>query len=149
MGKRFGVEMSLYVTTDPANETESGLLFSRDKDQLGNRPIMLGRNESERVDRVLTFTGQSLLGPTGSVALLKFADSAIEDHDGKSMSAAGRTQGVALRFGRGRVVVMGEAGQLSAQVVGNPPEKFGMNRNDCDNRKMVLNLVHWLSGLLD
>jgi hypothetical protein len=149
LAKRFGVEMSLHITTDPANETESGLLFSRDKDRLGNHPIMLGRNKSERIDRVLTFTGQSLVGPTGSVALLKFADSATEDHNRKPVSAAGRAQGVALRVGRGRVVVMGEAGQLTAQVVGNPPEKFGMNRKDCDNRKMVLNLVHWLSGLLD
>lgn len=149
LGKRFGVGMSLHVTVDPANEKEGALLFSRDKGQLGDHPIMIGRDESERVDRVLTFVGQSLLGPTGSMALLKFADSASEDHGGQQVSAAGRAQGVALKFGRGRVVVMGEAGQLSAQIVGDPPEKFGMNRKDCDNRKMVLNLMHWLSGLLD
>lgn len=109
----------------------------------------MGRDDSERVDRVLTFTGQSLLGPADSVALLKFADSAVERSNGQTISAAGRAQGIALKFGRGRVVVMGEAGQLTAQVVGNPPQPFGMNRTDCDNRKMVLNLVHWLSGLLD
>ncbi len=65
MGKRFGVEMSLHVTVDPANEKEGALLFSRDKGQLGDHPIMIGRDESERVDRVLTFVGQSLPGANG------------------------------------------------------------------------------------
>ena len=34
LGKRFGVEMSLLVAGDPANETNEGLLFSREKNQL-------------------------------------------------------------------------------------------------------------------
>jgi hypothetical protein len=147
LGKRFGVEMSLRVTADAANETQHGLLFSRDKNQLGDHPIMTGRDESERVDRVLTFTGQSLLGPPGSAALLKFANTAKESGKGKEVSAAGRAQGVALKDGRGRVVVLGEAAQLSAQVYGDPPEPMGMNVPGCDNRKMALNVMHWLSGL--
>jgi hypothetical protein len=42
---------------------------------------------------------------------------------------------------------MGEAGDLSAQVYGDPPQKMGMNVPGCDNRKLALNIVHWLSGL--
>jgi hypothetical protein len=56
---------------------------------------------------------------------------------------------VALKHGRGRVVVMGEAGQLSAQVVVNPPQPMGMNVPGCDNRKMELNVMQWLTGLID
>lgn len=148
LGKRFGVQMSLLVAVDPANETTDGLLFSRKKNQLGDHPIMSGRNESERVDRVLTFTGQSLKGPAESVALLKFADTATHAGDGASSSAAGRNQGLALKYGKGRVVVMGEAAELSAQIYGiDPVEKMGMNVPGCDNRKMALNIMHWLSGL--
>jgi hypothetical protein len=44
---------------------------------------------------------------------------------------------------------MGEAGDLSAQVYGDPPQKMGMNVPGCDNRKMALNIVHWLSRLID
>jgi hypothetical protein len=51
LGKRFGVNMSLLVTTDPENETNNGLLFSRAKNQLGDHAIMRGRDDSERVDR--------------------------------------------------------------------------------------------------
>ena len=65
--------------------------------------------------------------------------------------AAGRgMQGLALKYGKGRVVVMGEAAELSAQIYGvDPVEKMGMNVPGCDNRKMALNLMHWLSGLTD
>ena len=111
---------------------------------------MTGRNKSEQVDRVLTFAGQSLKGPAESVALLKFADTARQEGDGVSTSAAGRNQGLALKYGKGRVVVMGEAAELSAQIYGvDPVEKMGMNVPGCDNRKMALNLMHWLSGLTD
>lgn len=149
LGKRFGVDMSLRVTIDPANETSNGLLFSRAKNQLGDHVILNGRHESERVNRVLTFTGQSLKGPPGSANLLKFSDTAVDVDDEKRISAAGRAQGIAFKFGEGRVVVMGEAAELSAQVYGDPPIPMGMNVPGSDNRKLALNIVHWLSGLIN
>jgi hypothetical protein len=149
LGKKFGVNMSLLVTVDPANQTDNGLLFSREKNQLGDHAILRGRDSSERINRVLTFVGQSLKGPRDSVALLKFADTANDVGRGKKVSAAGRAQGLAFKFGRGRVVVMGEAGDLSAQIYGDPPGKMGMNVPGCDNRQFALNMVHWLSGLID
>lgn len=147
LAKRFGVDMSLRVAQDDANETDNGLSFSREKHQLGDHPILNGRNASERVDRVLTFTGQSLKGPPGTVDLLKLSDTAVDVGENEQRSAAGRAQGIAFKFGKGRVVVMGEAGELSAQVYGDPPQKMGMNVPGCDNRKLALNIVHWLSGL--
>jgi hypothetical protein len=149
LGKRFGVDMSLMTTVDRANETDNGLLFSRERHQLGDHPILRGRNTSEQVNRVLTFVGQSLKGPPGSVQLLKFSETAQDVVRGKKISAAGRAQGIAFKFGKGRVVVMGEAGDLSAQVYGDPPEKMGMNVPGCDNRQFALNIMHWLSGLID
>jgi hypothetical protein len=153
LGKRFGVNMSLMVTVDPKNETKHGLLFSRDKNQLGDHPILNGRDQSERINRVLTFTGQSLQGPPDSAQLLKFSDTAMDmgfGRDRKKVSAAGRAQGIAFKFGKGRVVVMGEAGDLSAQVYGaDPVGKTGMNMPGCDNRQFALNIIHWLTGLID
>ncbi|HEV8067973.1 MAG TPA: hypothetical protein VGP76_09555 [Planctomycetaceae bacterium] len=153
LGKRFGVNMSLMVTVDPKNDTKNGLLFSRDKNQLGDHPILNGRDPSERINRVLTFTGQSLKGPPDSVQLLKFSDTAMDmgfGKDRKKVSAAGRAQGIAFKFGKGRVVVMGEAGDLSAQIYGaDPVGKMGMNVLGCDNRQFALNIVHWLTGLID
>jgi hypothetical protein len=82
LSKRFGVDMSKGTTTDPAHTPPGAgggtLLFSRDEKLLGDHPIMQGRSESERLNRVVTFTGQSLKGPEGSVALLKFSDTAVD-----------------------------------------------------------------------
>jgi hypothetical protein len=65
-------------------------------------------------------------------------------------SAAGRAQGVALTFGAGRVVVLGEAAMLSAQVVeipGRETMRMGMNVPGSDDQKFALNVMHWLSRL--
>ena len=57
--------------------------------------------------------------------------------------AGGRAQGLALEFGTGRVVVLGEAGMLTAQRDGD--ERFGMNVSGNDDRQLALNVMHWLS----
>ena len=126
--------MGKSTTFDPAN-SEAGLPaqlnFSRVNELLGDHPILTGRDGSERIDRVLTFAGQSLKGPAGSVALLKFAPSAVDlprpAVPGRNGSAAGRAQGLAFTLGRGKVVVLGEAAMLSAQVNGRPGAPMGMN----------------------
>lgn len=159
MGRRFGVDMSKGYTGDPSNrdeETRSDtfLKYNRDNKLLGDHPITRGRNASERISRIIAFTGQSLKGPADSVAFMKLADTAIDftpapqGAEGKETSAAGRAQGIAFKFGKGRVVVMGEAGMLSAQLAGPQKMKFGMNRPGIDNRQLALNIMHWLSRLI-
>ena len=144
--------MSKGATSDPSHSQggDTWLIFTRQNQLLGDHPITRGRDESERVNRVQTFTGTSVKGPEGSVPILKLADTAVDlsMDDDKPVSAAGRAQGVAFRLGKGRVVVMGEAAELSAQVIGSG-EKFGMNVPGLDNRQMALNIMHWLSGLLE
>jgi hypothetical protein len=66
----------------------------------------------------------------------------------------GRAQGVAFTYGAGRVVVLGEAGMLSAQLIrfrpaiDRPDMRVGMNVAPYDNRQFALNILHWLSGAL-
>ncbi len=142
--------MSKGFTSDPNNSEggETSLVFTRNNHLLGDHPITSGRDDSEKVNRIQTFTGQSLKGPDGSVAILRLGDTAVDAGDnGSPVSAKGRAQGIAFPFGKGRVVVMGEAAELSAQLIGN--ERFGMNVPGLDNRQMALNIMHWLSGLLE
>jgi S1-C subfamily serine protease len=154
LGKRLGVEMGVSRTLDPAN-SETGmpwqLNFSRVNGLLGDHPILMGRDGSERIDRILTFAGQSLKGPAGSVALLKLSRSAVDQTQptipGRTGSAAGRAQGLAFTLGRGKVVVLGEAGMLSAQVQGRRGTPMGMNYPGIDNKQFALNIMHWLSGV--
>ncbi len=155
LSKRFGVEMSKGYTFDPENDfaasRPSTLLFSRENKRLLDHPITRGRNAGERINRVITFTGQSLKGPEGSSVLLLLPQTARDKPDRESqtsVSAAGRAQGIAFKFGKGRVVVLGEAAMLSAQLAGPNKGPMGMNVPGSDNRQLALNIMRWLSGLL-
>ena len=154
MAKPFGVEMSKGFTFDPDHSQDGSpsiLTYSRENKLLLDHAITQGRNEAERINRVLTFTGQSLSGPDGSANFLQLADTAKEKSgrdSEKETSAAGRAQGLALKFGKGRVVVLGDATMLSAQLAGSEKRPMGMNVPGTDNKQLALNIMHWLSGLL-
>ena len=156
LGQRFGVDMSKMYTLDPKNtdpeaQNPGFIVYTRESGRLADHPVTRGRDASEQVNKVIAFTGQSLKGPDDSVAFMKLADTAMDAMPGQNAnpaSAAGRAQGIAMKFGKGRVVVLGEAGMLSAQVVGAQGVKFGMNRPGIDNRQLALNIMHWLSGEL-
>jgi hypothetical protein len=163
LAKKLGVDMSKGHTRDPAHSDKEStelsenqaadrgvIVYSRENRLLVDHPITNGRSDAERVDRVMIFNGQSLRGPEGSEVFLKLADTAIDDvpTSEKKLSAAGRAQGVALRLGKGRVVLLADAAMLSAQVTGSDNRPFGMNIPDVDNNQLALNIMHWLSGLL-
>src|SRR5262249_50432750 len=114
LAQRFGVEMNTSGTIDPANEdpTRGGQIFTREKGLIEDHPITDGRDPSEQINRVETFYGQALSGPVGSTPFLRFADTATYESANGEQSAAGWAQGVALSYGAGRVVVMGEAAEL-------------------------------------
>ncbi len=156
LAQRLEVDMGKGVTLDPANSDKGSknaafIVYSRDNHLLVDHSITRGRNDSERVNRIMTFVGQSLKGPEGSDAFLKLAESATDRLPGdppKESPAAGRAQALAFKFGKGRVVVLGDAAMLSAQLTGSDNQPFGMNTPDVDNKQLALNIMHWLSGVL-
>jgi hypothetical protein len=154
MAKAFAVSMSKGFVFDPPHslpKSASFLVFSRENKLLLDHPITQGRNEAERIDRVQTFTGQALNGGEGSTPFLKLADTARDTSDrtgAQSVSVGGQSQGLAIKFGKGRIVMMGEAAMLSAQVSGSDNQPMGMNVEGSNNKQLALNIMHWLSGLL-
>ena len=150
LANRFGVDMSKGYTDDPPNRDPviKDLLFSRDNKLLRDHPITNGRSPAERVNRVVSFTGQSLSSDKGA-AVLKLGDTAYDElpNSDKKVPAAGRAQAIAITFGKGKIFVSGEAAMLTAQLTPQG-RKFGMNVAGIDNRQYALNVVHWLSGLL-
>lgn len=172
---RFGVDMGRGYVFDPAQSdgNPTFLVFSADNGLLGDHSVIQGRSPAERVHRIVAFTGQSLSVPPGATALMKLAatafeidsyaagDKVLEATHNKPQTAGepqprlttGRAQGVALVFGKGRVVVVGEAAMFSAQRLryDNPSEpdfRFGMNVPGNDDKQFVLNTLHWLSGAI-
>jgi hypothetical protein len=175
LARRFSVTMGKGTAFRKSALYRSGLgppvwfLFSRENGLLGDHPITRGRSPAERLNRVLDFTGQSLTVPEGATAFLKFNEDAFEVQDGKILeklppdtvmkgatSVSGRAQGIALRFAKGRVVIVGEAAMLTAAVdryknqKGEDQEsRSGMAETRFDDKQLVLNVMHWLSRLLN
>jgi hypothetical protein len=166
LAERFDVEITkgftidlVHYNKDASDQTE--IVFNRDDGLLGDHPVTRGRDTTERINRVMTFSGTSLKGPRGSVAFLKLADTAMDvlpptrkqtsleegPPDHTQVSAAGRAQGLALELGKGRVVILSESSMLTAQVASRG-FRFGMNVSGIDNRQLALNIMHWISGLL-
>ncbi len=148
LAERFGITMHLrYARDDDFHDgwDNERLEFSRANGLLAESAITDGRSANERVNRVVTFTGQSLSGPADAIPLLRLSDGAYDWESRKlRFPAKGHVQALALSFGGGRVVVSGEAALFTAQV--DPlGRKFGMNRADNDDRQLLLNILHWLS----
>ncbi|MFN8179673.1 MAG: DUF4350 domain-containing protein [bacterium] len=148
LSEALGVTMHKGFVEVPG-ELSDPLLFSRENGRLGDHPILHGDGPATSVGRVMTYTGQSLDGPAGATSLLVLPDQAVEAvPEGEALveRPAGRAQAVALELGKGRAVVLGEGGMVTAQV--NRRVRYGMNTRDNDNRQLVLNVMHWLSRKL-
>ena len=160
---RFGVDMRGAYTVDPEQAVDGRLsliAFTPGHGLAVDHPIVAGRDSSERVHRVVAFTGQSLAGPPGAVSLLTLSAHAEDLLTGygpgdlsrvpasQRRSAGGRAMALAFASGRGRVVVLGEAAMLSAQLAGPRSAPMGMNAPGNDDRQFALNVVRWLGGAL-
>lgn len=103
LARRFGVEVRNASTHDPTPgnhaQTPSTLVFTRSNGLLGDHAITRGRDPSEHINAITTFTGSSLTGPPGSTAFLKLSEAAydrfFESAGAKEqqLPAKGRAQG--------------------------------------------------------
>jgi hypothetical protein len=141
------------------SDSTSTIVFRRSDESLTDHPITRGRSPEEQVDSVVTFTGQGFrwerpvepLMVLGSNTVLLLPEVAWEFSERTPrISASGMLQGAVLRYGRGRVAVFGEAAMFTAQQAGPQGSSMGMNAPEAaQNPQFTLNVMHWLSGLLD
>jgi hypothetical protein len=149
LASAFGVTMHKGFTEVPG-ELSDPLLFSKQNGRLGgDHPILRGGRDGASISRVMTYTGQSLDGPPDAAVLLRLPPTAVEyvpDGDSLVTRPAGAAQGLAFEYGKGRVVVLGEAAMVTAQV--NRRIRYGMNTPDNENKQFVINTMRWLAGML-
>lgn len=133
--------------------------FKRSDNSLRRNSITKGRNASENVKEVASFTGQAFRIPTKAKPILvlnerfvnKLPDTAwVFDKNTRTESVKGWAQGAYSRYGKGRIVLFGEAAMFTAQVSGANKHKMGMNREDAkENYQLLLNIIHWLDRKFD
>ena len=147
----FGVSFS--------NGYVKGGRWSRSEGELPDHPIVNGRSEDERVDSVSSTTGAAFRGNPRIEPLLVLKAGTVSQEtkrimeftpDTPKVPVGGWFRGAVLHHGKGRVAIFGEASMFTAQLRGPQKIPQGMNRpENKDNVKFLLNIMHWLSGLLD
>jgi hypothetical protein len=140
---------------------EGGTLIYTRAGGLADHPITRGRGAAEEISAIKAFTGQAFRAVVPVEPLMRmppdwsvyfpYAAGEFTPTTPKE-SARGLLQGAVLRHGQGRVAVFGEAAMFSAQtqVLGDQViARMGMNDPEAaQNAQFVLNVLHWLSGLL-
>ena len=133
-------------------------IFSKADGTLKDDAITRGRDGSERVSSVETFTGSSFKAPAGARPIIVLppgymshqcilpCPAGVPEHD-----VGGALQGAVMDVGQGRIAIFGEAAMFSAQVVNRsgPPLHFGFTAPGAEqNRQFILNVMRWLAGAL-
>ena len=120
--------------------------------------ITRGRDSSEAVTSVRTFTGQAFRAPADAEPILVVPASWVSlmpakawqfGPDTKRLPVGGWLQGAVMRVGAGRAAFFGEAAMFSAQLAGAQRRPMGMNAPGAEqNHRLVLNVLRWLTGSL-
>ena len=153
----FGFECTNGFVFDPV--LGGTAFFSLEKGSLQESVITQGRDARESVDQIATFTGQAFKIPDDATSILTFGDhyeNILPDtawvfrKQTLRINVAGWSQGAYKTFGKGKVVLFGEAAMFSAQLAGPEKRKMGMNNEVApQNYQLLLNIIHWLDGLLE
>jgi hypothetical protein len=96
--------------------------------------IARGRHAKESAASVSTSAGQAMRVPSTAELVLVTTDGAV--------------QGAVMRVEMGRAAFFGDAVLFTAQIVGPERRLVGMNARGEQNFQFVLNVMHWLSGVI-
>ena len=125
--------------------------FRRSDGSLADHPVTNGRTLAERVDSIVTAVGSAFRLPPDGQSLLTFGPSFVSllpesswefDDTTPRQAIEGWSQAGLARVGSGRVAILGDSMLLRSAL--EDTETWALQ-----NPQFTLNLVHWLSGLLD
>jgi hypothetical protein len=109
--------------------------FRASNETLRPHAIARGRHAKESAAIVVTFAGVAMRVPATAEPVLVNSD--------------GLVQGAAMRVGMGRAAFFGDAALFTAQIAGSDRRFVGMNARGAEhNFRFVLNVMHWLSGMI-
>jgi hypothetical protein len=153
---KFGIQLSIGIVSDSLNyatkfgiaNKETLLTFTRSNGLLNtDHPITQGEKAGEQINTIMSYGGGGLTGK-GYANLFKLSPSAtIKKYSGSAPSGTANSQGLAGKFGNGKVVALGDCNGFTAMYVMMKSVKFsaGMQVAEYDWKQFALNTLHWLS----
>ena len=140
-------------------EVRGPSFFNIEEGSLMENAITMGRDSTESVKQIATFTGQGFKIPDNATPILVFDENYINflpdtawifDKKTLQYNINGWSQGAYKKYRKGKVVVFGEAAMFTAQLAGPEKIKAGMNSEIAkENYRLLLNIIHWLDGHLN
>lgn len=119
--------------------------------------VTKGRSEKETVTSLQTFGGHAFEIPEGALPVIILSeDFEIQmpqaawqfSKSTETIEGKGLAQGAYMNYGKGKLVIFGEAAMFTAQLQGK--NKMGMNvKSASQNAQFLLNTIHWLDGILE
>ncbi len=147
LAKSFGIGLLNCFAMDNRNrQTER---FYRGNETLLDNEITKG------IDTVVTFTGSAFRLPPGAHPVLALRNyTLLRPEEAWQFTettpftdSRGFYQLGYLEYGKGRVVMSGEAAMFSAQLAGPNRNLVGMNQPEArQNGQLLLNIMHWLDA---
>ena len=149
MAFAFGFHMPNCFAMD--NRRRSLEYFTRKDSTLYANEITDGLLSKQFTDSIITFTGSAFMIPVASIPILKLNNYTLLSpqqawqfsNDTPYEDSGNFFQAAALNFGKGKLIVMGEAAMFTAQVAGE--RKIGMNTPEAKfNIQLLRNTIQWL-----
>jgi hypothetical protein len=134
----FGFDIEMYAAQHVPKEE----FFSFENGGLVDGPLTRG------LPQIQTFYGAAFTAPAAATPLLRFDSSwtmLVTDKPSRPM-AGSDLRGATLAIGKGRVVLLAEAGAWTAQLLGRKKSPMGFNAPGAQgNKRFIRNVVHWLA----
>jgi uncharacterized protein (DUF2249 family) len=152
LAKAFGYQFNDGFATDSTRVGPD--LFTLSNGQLASNEIT--NRDGIQLDSIMTFTGQVFDIPDSANPILKGGATWVSYQPDTAWQINEQTpwimadtlyQGAYQLFGKGKLVIFGEAAMFSAQIaeVNGSSFKAGMNRPGAENNHdLLLNIIHWL-----
>lgn len=151
---RFGIQFSngfAFYEGKPGR----GMMFIRLHETLRSHWITDTPVDGMAIDSVVSFTGSAfrVIGEHEPLLVFGARMFSVEpeiawefDENTRRINVEAWRQGAALSYGRGRIVVFGEAAMFSAQVSGERRIPIGMNAPEGKrNAPLLVNIIRWLA----
>lgn len=134
-------------------------VFTSQSGTLRDDIMTRGRNESEQITELATFTGSAFSSPADARPLIVLHEGFVLllptvawqfDEQTPRHSGAGYLQGATMNYGKGRIAVFAEAGMFTAQRNELDPDlRIGFNTPQAkQNKQFILNTMRWLARAL-
>lgn len=153
LGKAFGLDWNNGFVIQSGQHWPPSL-FSRSKGMVKDSPVTTEGEYSESINEIASFTGSVFKVPGNAVSFMVYDNShgvLMPDvawqfsNATKNFNSEGWVQGACLEYGKGRIVFLGEAAMITAQLRDNT--KIGMNSPDApENPQLALNIFRYLAA---